>query len=84
MIVEKQLFEKLIEVLKNIAESLGMENLNLTSYVSRHTYATVMKKAGKNTSLISEALGHSSEKTTEIYLKSFENFELDKADEEVL
>ncbi len=70
--------------LKEIAGAVGMENLKLTSYVSRHTYATVLKKAGKNTALISEALGHQSEKVTQIYLKSFENSELDDADADVL
>ena len=70
--------------LKEIAEMLELENLNLTSYVSRHTYATVLKKAGTNISVISEALGHQSERVTQVYLKQFENSELDGVDERVL
>ena len=62
----------------------GLEGLNLTSYVSRHTYATVLKKSGAKVSMISEALGHQNEKVTEIYLKQFENSDLDKTDAEVL
>jgi len=45
----------------------------------RHTYATVLKRSGVNTSIISESLGHSSEKITQIYLDSFENSQIDEA-----
>jgi len=70
--------------LKVIAERIGEKGLNLTTYVGRHTYATTLKKSGKSVSLISEAMGHSSEKVTQAYLKSFENSELDEADESLL
>ena len=70
--------------LKTIAELVGMEGLKLTTYVSRHTYATTLKKSGVDISKISEALGHGSEKVTQAYLKSFENEELDKIDENIL
>lgn len=43
----------------------------------------IKRLAGKSTSLISEGLGHGSEKETEIYLKPFENIELENADAEV-
>lgn len=70
--------------LKLMAKDIGLEDLNLTSYVSRHTYATVHKKAGTSIAKISEALGHSDIRTTQIYLKEFDNEEMDKADEEIL
>lgn len=53
--------------------------IDLTTYVARHTYATVLKRSGVNTSIISESLGHSSEKITQIYLDSFENSQIDEA-----
>lgn len=53
--------------------------LRLITYCSRHTYATVLKRSGVNTSIISESLGHSSEKITQIYLDSFENSQIDEA-----
>lgn len=40
----------------------------LTSYGSRHSWATVMKRSGVPINLISEQLGHSSIATTEAYL----------------
>lgn len=64
--------------LKNIGEELNLP-IDLTTYVARHTYATVLKRSGVNTSIISESLGHSSEKVTQIYLDSFENSQIDEA-----
>ena len=54
-------------------------SLKLTSYVARHSFATVLKRSGVNTSIISEAMGHSSEKVTQVYLDSFENDQIDEA-----
>lgn len=53
--------------------------IKLTTYVARHSYATVLKRSGVATSIISESLGHSSEKVTQIYLDSFENSQIDEA-----
>ncbi|CAL2095675.1 Tyr recombinase domain-containing protein [Tenacibaculum sp. 190524A02b] len=57
--------------LKKIA-SLAKIDTNLTSYVLRHSFATALKHSGANISYISEALGHESSKTTQVYLDSFE------------
>ena len=51
----------------------------LLMHCARHSYATVLKRAGVATSIISESLGHSSERVTQIYLDSFENKQIDKA-----
>lgn len=53
--------------------------IKLTTYVARHSYATVLKRSGVPTSIISESLGHSSERVTQIYLDSFENERMDEA-----
>lgn len=53
----------------------------LTTYVARHSWASIAKRSGIPTSVISEGLGHDSEKTTQIYLDSFENNVLDAANE---
>lgn len=64
--------------LKLLAAELGVE-ANLTTYVARHSFASVLKKSGVATSIISESLGHSSEKVTQIYLDSFGNEQMDDA-----
>lgn len=64
--------------LKEIGEELNLP-IDLTTYVARHSFATVLKRSGVNTSIICEAMGHSSEKVTQIYLDSFENDQVDAA-----
>ncbi|MDH6535632.1 site-specific integrase [Parabacteroides sp. 52] len=64
--------------LKAIGEELKLP-IKLTTYVSRHSFATNLKRSGVSTSIISECLGHSSEKITAIYLDSFENSQIDEA-----
>lgn len=82
---EKDRYNKVNGALKTINKYLQMIGkhlaieTNLTTYVARHTYATVLKRSGVNTSIISESLGHSSEKVTQIYLDSFENSQIDEA-----
>ena len=69
---------KVNKALKTIGEELHIPT-KLTTYVARHSYATVLKRAGVSTSIISESLGHSSEKVTQIYLDGFENSQIDRA-----
>ncbi|BEG99828.1 site-specific integrase [Bacteroides sedimenti] len=64
--------------LKDIGKELGIP-IDLTTYVARHSFATVLKRSGVSTSIISESLGHSSEKVTQIYLDSFDNSQMKDA-----
>lgn len=58
--------------LKRIGVKLEL-NLTLTTYVARHSYATMLKRKGVPTEYISDTLGHNSLKTTQNYLDSFED-----------
>jgi site-specific recombinase XerD len=73
---EKQLIQLLVRLIndhmKVIASKLGITN-KVTTYVARHSFATVLKRSGASTEFISEALGHSNLKTTQNYLASFED-----------
>ena len=64
--------------LKDIGDKLKLP-LPLTTYVARHSYATVLKRAGVSTAITSESLGHSSEKITQTYLDSFDNEQIGNA-----
>ncbi len=64
--------------LKILGKDAGIET-PLTTYVARHTYATVLRREGISTSIISQALGHDGEKTTQIYLEAFQNEIIDVA-----
>tara|TARA_R110000764_G_scaffold240089_1_gene342324 strand:- start:97005 stop:98258 length:1254 start_codon:yes stop_codon:yes gene_type:complete len=71
------------ERLKVIAKDAGIEG-SFTTYYIRHSWATIAKYMGISTEIICEGLGHSSIKTTEIYLKDFENAILDEANERIV
>ena len=78
---DTQIFNRLHKVLahvnKSLAQIAGLAGIDhLTTYVARHTYATVLKRAGVNIAIISETMGHSDIKTTQIYLDSFENTQI--------
>lgn len=69
--------------LKKIGIDLGLPVV-LTSYVARHTWASVARSKNISLSVISEAMGHDSENTTRIYLASLEKSVIDKANEIIL
>lgn len=69
--------------LKKIGKALKIDT-PLTSYVARHTFATVLKRSGVSTAIISESMGHQTEAITQTYLKSFENSIIDEAMEHLL
>lgn len=68
--------------LNRIASSVGID-FNVTTYVARHSFATVLKDSNEPVALISEALGHSSMAVTENYLKSFQLEKRKKAAEKL-
>lgn len=87
---EQQKFNRIVKslrkvnsALKEIGKEIGLQ-FPLTTYVARHTYATVLKRSGVSVALISESLGHSDLSTTQIYLDSFENSQIDAAMQHLL
>ena len=78
-----KVISKVNERLKEVGKELEIP-IDLTTYVSRHSFATVLKREGVSTSIICESLGHSSEKVTQIYLDSFENSQIDAAMQNLL
>jgi integrase len=73
----RKLTRQINNALKEIGAELRIKE-NLTTYVARHTFATVLKKSGVNVGIISQALGHQDLKTTQIYLDSFDNEQIDE------
>jgi integrase/recombinase XerD len=66
----EQLIQNVNKNMRIIFRKLGIEKPSST-IVARHTFATVLKNNQRPLELISESLGHSSIKTTMIYLDSF-------------
>lgn len=69
--------------LRKLGKRLNMP-MHLTLYVARHSWATVAKGAGIPTALISEAMGHVSERMTQVYLGSIDVGRVDSANREIV
>lgn len=69
--------------LKQIGEKLHLER-KLTMYVARHSWASIARSLGHPVSLISTAMGHTSEKTTQIYLKELDTNAVDRANRDII
>ena len=69
--------------IKIIAGNIGISQ-KVTTYVARHSFATILKRSGASTEFISESLGHYSLNTTDNYLGSFETEEQKKWAEKLL
>lgn len=70
-------------LLKKLGMRLGLA-IPLTMYVARHGWASIAKSRNIPVSIISEAMGHDSEKTTLIYLASLDTSAIDKANSLIL
>ena len=57
---------------------------SLTSYTSRHSWATAARDHNIPISVISAGLGHTTERTTQIYLTALENSVIDAANSGIL
>lgn len=69
--------------LKEIGKRLGLLH-PLTMYVARHSWASIARGKHIPLSVISEGMGHDSEKTTLIYLASLDTTVIDKANRVIL
>ena len=69
--------------LKRLSLALGIKG-KLSSYTARHTWASTAYHKKCAMGIISTALGHSSMKVTEAYLKPFENEELDRTNKMII
>ena len=69
--------------LKIIGEKASL-SIPLTTYVARHSWATLASTKGIPINIISDALGHESIATTQIYLASIDSSIIDQANEIVL
>lgn len=68
------------EALKRLSNRLEL-GIHLTMYVARHSWATIAKEQNVPISVISDSMGHNSEKTTRIYLKSVDADVIDRSND---
>lgn len=69
--------------LKSIGQKAGI-SLPLSMYVARHSWASIARNMDVPVGIISEGMGHTSERTTRIYLKSLSTRRLDSITAEII
>ena len=69
--------------LKKIGERIGLK-IPLTTYVARHTWASIALHMNIPIATISEGMGHNSYKTTQIYLQSLDMATINEANERII
>ena len=70
-------------LLGRLSEMLGC-GCKLTSYTSRHSWATAARNHNVPISVVSQGMGHTSEQTTQIYLTMLENSVIDDANKGII
>lgn len=78
----KAALRKYNSLLVIIGEHLHL-SVKLTSYVARHSWATEALRQNIPVAVISQAMGHTSEKTTRIYLAQLDQSVLNKANAKI-
>lgn len=64
--------------LKRVAVICGIEK-DISFHIARHTFAYLTLQRGVSMEVIKDALGHTDFKTTQVYLKSFSDEQINKA-----
>lgn len=71
------------KILNGLGKEAGIVS-KLTSYVARHTWASLAYEKQVDLTVISKALGHTNTKTTQIYVKELNNDKLNKANKKII
>lgn len=78
-----QTLQRINRSLKRIGVMIGL-SVPLTTYVARHSWASIARNMDVPLSVISEGLGHDSDKTTQIYLASLDTSMINKANRKII
>ena len=75
--------DELNKFIRKIGELLGISE-PLTFYVARHSWATLARDCGTPLTVISAGMGHTSERTTRVYLAQLDRSVIDKANRKII
>ena len=77
------MLENINRALRKIGEMVGL-SMPLTTYVARHTWASVARDMDINIAIISEGMGHRSLKTTQVYLSMIDTSRVNEANKKII
>ncbi|MCR9171942.1 MAG: site-specific integrase [bacterium] len=80
----KQQRKRLNKRLREIAKDAGIVNTEVTTYYARHSWATLASQGNMPINMIKQGLGHTNINTTQIYIDSFRNEDLDDANDKIV
>ena len=75
--------ENVNRALKKIGEMIGLQ-MPLTTYVARHTWASIARDMNISIAIISQGMGHTSLKTTQVYLNSIDTSRINEANKMII
>lgn len=84
---ERRQYESALRRINNALKETGRLvklPIPLTTYVARHAWATIARQKNVPVPVISDALGHDSEATTQIYLASIDTSTIDRANDLII
>lgn len=67
-----------------LAKVAGHDNVDFSSYVIRHTWASVARRSGVSIEVIGEGLGHDDPRVTKIYVEEYDTDVLDEANDRIV
>ncbi len=79
----RQMHENVNWALRIIGERAGLR-IRLTTYVARHTWASIARNMNFSIAIISEGMGHRSYRTTQVYLDSIGTSRINDANKQII
>lgn len=79
----QQMQENINRALKKIGMKIGLK-MPLSTYVARHSWASIARNMGISICVISEGMGHQSYKTTQVYLDSIDTLMINEANRSII
>lgn len=79
----QRVLENVNRALKKVGEMIGLK-MPLTTYVARHSWASIARDMNIPLPIISEGMGHQSYKTTQVYIDSIDTSKVNAANREII
>lgn len=79
----RRMQERINRGLKRIGHKIGLK-IPFTTYVARHTWASIARNMDFSIAIISEGMGHHSYKTTQVYLDSIDTSRINDANRKII
>lgn len=87
VLADRALYERALQRINRGLKQIGIligQSVPLTTYVARHSWASIARNMDVPLSVISEGLGHDSDRTTQVYLASIDTSVVNRANKKII